>query len=1317
MSDTYGSGLTGFGVPDSAGGPSFAPEVPNAPNDGLAPTGPQGTQDAGPSFGSSLRNMLPGPHYAAPDPEMSPLDQTANTLSQRIKRANSVATNPLAQIFAPEQAAAARTFIPQAAEQLQKIEQQKSAIASGRLQARQLGLDPGEASDQATTEDRVTIAAGKALKGDMKSFQGLQAVAPERAAAIAPQVFETVGGHLEKAKFAFDSLASMQNEGQYAAKLSELRSDGTLADLESLGLKPPKTFDQFTASKASESRALREARIGIDSIRQRMEERNTYQPMEEKEAKTYNGRLTTAYGDQITNGTWGRNGASGTRGLVVNGAADPNDLGKKFTLATPDQRKEISEQFKSSVPITELEKIRSFDRTYRLAEPTAEQRKRGDVINTNPNVQQGIAEGLASMLRGGSGGATGQLLKIETGKRGVIQGIIDKVRTEYGGLFNTLSDKDVKPYLTHLTQTQQREVLDGLKQWNDASIDDRAKQVATRAGALGLTAAELGLGKDEASGVIGDALEAGRRAQIERMKPNHQAIGGGDGVLQLGAQRTGAGATALPPGTQNTNQLPQGGVLTPVQQAGTQNVPLVPSVPGGGQPAPPLQSSPMPDGGAGTPITVAGQSVSLPPGISPQYVGSLQRIESGSERNPWTAGTKNSSASGAFQFINSTWAENKPAGAPDKAKDATPQQQAQALGTLTEKNTASLRTLGLPVTDTSLYVMHNLGSGAGATLLQTKNMNADARSIVGETAARNNPTFFRGRPTVATVLQRYADAMNPPSDKGPKPQPGTGGATADGGLISRVNRTLSGNPTDDPAAAVFQNLTSEQQQQARQSAKESAIDAAPAIGSTVGALAGMVSPVPGGTALGGAVGGGAGQALKDYLQGRTQSPLEIAKQTALGGVLGVGGLPRGLNMAARAAGAGAVEAGADVVDKGEASPDTVDAAVRGTAETVGGEAFGRALGMVGHKVYSMFAPDARKVVQTAAKNYAESSEVLKTQEPKVTTATGSVANPEYVAAEVKRTKAETTLKDAGLNPEEAAYAHRVSSEGVPRQEAEAARPGVLEKDRVGAGYRQLEEEIAGPIRRSPKAQPKLVDGPIAAVESKQVSTTHRELADQIEMAITAPAKNWQAKWVQLKDERSKLLELERDALSSTAPGKSRIADDMRKLADTVRVQQEKAAKYVFGPKDGEAFIQRLKVLDTRYRRLMEATNSGDITAAARMKGEAGREVDRRFRAFAHDDPIALQAWSAMRKEGGNLEKDVKNLVAFERFPVLGKVYSAAKLAASFNTWMRERAAGNPAKFADFVKQGDGGAQTTRDVAGTIGARTAVQSDALNGAMQ
>ncbi len=1280
-SSIFGSGLDSNQAdyspsgPAQFGGGADAGASAGAGNtDALLPPNAQPTEGQAPAgmFGSGLSF---GPPRYTSDPQAAPLDAASSLLQQRIQRATSVSSNPIAQALNPEGVAAARAAVPQMTEQLLKIQQQKATIGANRQQAQTLGLAPGEVPDEADMAARVEVARSKALGGDLKVFKGLQAVDPKTAEAIAPQVHEAVAGHLGRAQYAFDKLSNMTTQGEYEAAVTSLRRDGVLGDLETLGLKVPKTFEEFSAAKAREGQALREARIGMNDLRTKLEERNTYQPMETKEADTYKGRLTTAYGDQITNGTWSRNAASGTRGFVVNGADDPRNLGKSFTLATPEQRKEIRENIEQAIPKAEMEKYRAENRTYTLATTDGNGKPLPEgKINSNPNVQQGIAEGLASMLRGGSGGANLGLLKIETSKRGYIQGLIDKISTEKAGVINELKGKDVTPYLSHLTETQMRDVLDALKQYNDVSIGSRATALAERAGALGLKPIDLGLGKEEVGG-IGEALERGRQAQVARMMPYHQAIGGGDGVFQLGAQRPGTGAAPLPPGTGPATQQPGAPALqTPVQQ-GQNPSPVPPS------PAAPQGPTPQPGGGGG-PQTIAGQSVSVPPipGVSPTYVQNMQRIESGNERDPWKAGAKGSSASGAFQFINSTWAANKPAGAPDRAADATPQQQAEAVATLTARNAAGLKASGLPVNDTNVYIAHNLGLGGASALLRA-DPSADARTVVGEKSASNNPLFFKGKPTVATVLARYQAEMNGSlDDTGPKPKPGSGGATAEQpSFMQRVSRMFSqgvqgGDEGKDKAVA---------------DVGEAATEHAPAIGSTIGAIGGGAVAGPAGAVGGGAVGGGAGQALKDWLQGRDQNPTAIAKETALGGVLGVGGAARPiLSAAARAGGAGAVEAGAKAAEGGDAG-DIAQAGMEGAGNALMFEGFGRALGMAGHKVWNMFAPDAKKAVQSAAAKYSEAEAALATEAKTLPGAGGAAGgpNPKYEAAQKAKDEAETVLKDAGLKPEEAAYAHKVSSEGVPKQEAEVARPGALAKEDIGKGYQQLENEVGAATQnqKNLKPTPKLSDGPLAAVENKKVSADHAELAREVETAITAPAPNWQAKWVQLKDERSKLLTLEREAENSTVPGRSRIARDMRTLADTVRKQQEKAAKYVFGEQDGEAFMKRLNTLDVRYRNLMEATNGGDIAKAAALKGEAGREAQRKFEAFAHDDPTAIAAYRAMRKGGSNVENDVRTLVGAEKMPYIGPAITWAKMATRLGEWNRERVAGSPVKFKDLIK--------------------------------
>ncbi len=1318
MSDTYGSGLD-----PSAG----APAIDNSgtlPAQGSMPTPQPQSENPIQQFGSSLAKMLPGAHYTPPDPSSSALDQSASLLQQRIQRAGQIATNPLAQLFAPEQVQAARDFVPKATEQLRTIAQQKAQVQAGRAQAQSMGLTPDEAPDQATQDDRIQVAQAKALKGDMRAFQGLQAVSPQHAAAIAPQVYNTIAGHLNNAQLAFDSLAGMTNEGQYRAKVNQLRQDGTLADLESLGLKLPPTFDAFNNSKAAEGLALRNARIAVNTTGQQLEDRNTYQPMPKDEAATYAGRWTTAYGDHVTNGSPSRNAASNTRGNVINGLAIPEALGKGGVLGNAEQRKQIGSEFAAAVPKEDIEKYRQFNRTYQLATTDA----KGNVlpegkINTNPNVQQGISEGLASMLRGGSGGANVGLLKIELGKRGWAQSAIDGLVTNYAGVMNTLFANADKPYLSEETQKQIRDVMDVLKTYTDSNITDRAGNIARRAGALGFGVDALGLGKDESSGAIGGAIEEGRQAQIARMRPNFQAIGGGDGVLQLGAQRPGASAIGTPPGAQPYNQLPGAEpLLTPVQQAG-QNAD---ASSGGTQPRPVPPTGSQPSGSTGQlpagPSNTAIAKVSTETGIDPGLMHRVAQIESGGRSGP-EADT--GSYKGLYQLSQAEF--NKYGG----GNIYNPEDNARAFANKTKAEAAQFQaTNGRAPTPAEQYLMHQQGVAG----LAAHEANPDApawRNMLstgegqqkGEKWAKaaiwgNMPdgvkAKFPGGVDSVTSRQfmdvwqaKVGGAVAPtaaaaPTDVGPDVStyltPGQREAAARRGVET------------DPAKVAWNRLTPEQQAQERAANTQQLAGMAPA---ALGTIGGVAAGVPGGL-----VGGGAGQMLKDYIQGNPQSGAKIAEEAALSGVLGVASKARPILAAAtRAVGSGAIEAGATAAEGGS-GPDIVDAGARGAATAAGGEAFGRALGMATHKVFNLFTPGAQTAVRAAAKDLHEANQALATTQPKLPTGD---ANPAYDAAQAAKDKAEATIKEMLPNakPDEVAYAHKVTSEGVPLQEAQVSKPGALEQQRVGAGYQQLESEVGAKGVGAVKAAPKLTDGPMAAVANKQVSADHAELAQRAEMAITAPAANWQEKWRQLQDARSNLLQAERDALSSTATGKTQTANDMRTLADTVRAQQAKAADYVFGPKQGPQVMQRLNALDVRYRRLMDATNGGDLAQAAGLKGEAGREADQKFRAFAAGDPTAIAAWNAMRRGGTNYEKGVYNVVAAEGVPVLGKLYSGLRLLGSFNRWMQERAAGSPAKFSDILAGlPDSGAQAARNVAGTVVQRGAVQGvGAQQGATQ
>jgi hypothetical protein len=1254
--------------------------------------------------GSGLQSIFGGPNYGTSDPNASPLDRASSILQDRIKRADEIARNPLAQFFWPEQTGAARNFVPQATEQLQTIEKQKADITAGRQQAQVLGLDPGEVSDQATREDRVTAAQARALRGDLKAFQGLQAIDPKAAESIQDQVHSVVSANLETAQTAFNKLSSARGQGEYEKILRGMRKDGDIAGLEKLGLKIPERFDVFGAAKGREAEALRNARIGVDTIRQKLEARNTYQPMEEKEAKTYNGRLSTAYGDAYGNGVWSRNAAAGTRGFVINGAGDPRDLGRTYTLATPEQRKSIKEEFDGAVPKEDMEKFRVFNRTRNLAitDPQGNfipaegaKNSKGELryINTNPNVQQGVAEGLASMLRGGTGGANSQLMKIELAKRGWAQGTIDDFLSNYAGAMNTMfrdANVEGKPYQSQRTQKQIRDVIDALQVANDNLIADRTTQIARRAGALGLDSSTFGFGKNESTGAIGSALEEGRQAQIDRMTPFHQAIGGGDGVFQIGAQRPGAGATDALAGTSPTTQLagaPQ--LKTPVQQA------IAP--------------------------------IASRYGIDPNDLVRTVQIESGGNPRAQTGSYK-----GLTQLSDSDFGKYKTR--PDASIWNAQDNLEAGAAKMKAEGDQFAKNFDRRPSGFDTYMIHQQGLAGYSQHLA--NPNAPAWQNMASTgegrqkgdvwakkaiwgnipdqykASFGNVNNVTSRDFLAMWQQRWnraggSDAAATPVNSGSQLA-----AQNDPSFRLRGYPRASAN---SPLNATIDQFNA--------GLGQAAVEHAPAIGSTVGAIGGgAVGGLPG-MIGGGGVGGVAGQSFKDWMQGNSQSPTKLAEQGALGAVLGVMPAARPVaGLAARTLGAGAVEGGAEAAKGGDAE-DVAKAAGVGTASALAGEGFGRALGMVGHKIWQYFSPDARATVREAAKKYAEAKETLLTEPSKLAGVAGP--NPKYAAAEKARDDAESVLKDAGLNPEHAAYAHTVDVEpGMTKAEAEIARPGVLEKQRVSAAYDALREEL--PPRKGLKAAmdatesvragtSRLSDGPVAAVESGRVSKKHAELAERAENAIVAPVKNWDEKWRDLVDTRSSLLAAERDALESTAIGKTQVAKDMRTLADTVRVQQEKVATAVFGKKAGEAFIGRLEVLDKRYATLMEATNGGKVVEAAKWTGDKGKAADKAFRAFAHDDPTAIAAWDAMRHPERNVEKDIRTLVGVEGIPILGHVVKYAKLAANWSEWQAQRAAGGHAKFIDFVPElKEALAARSRmigNAAGTAGARAGISAGA------
>lgn len=192
-----------------------------------------------------------------------------------------------------------------------------------------------------------------------------------------------------------------------------------------------------------------------------------------------------------------------------------------------------------------------------------------------------------------------------------------------------------------------------------------------------------------------------------------------------------------------------------------------PSVPATDTPAPAGHDS-MPVGdvrnaGPADPYATFGPSVD--PRLSTDFGRNLIGVESEGNPNSNMASegrlAYHSSASGLGQMLDGEWQKY---GDPryQHAYQAPQDVQLAALGNyLKSDKIAALDRMGLPVNDTTVYIAHNIGQG-GLHALVSADPNASAAAVVSAVdprAAANNPTFFRGNPTVGQVLSRYQTTM------------------------------------------------------------------------------------------------------------------------------------------------------------------------------------------------------------------------------------------------------------------------------------------------------------------------------------------------------------------------------------------------------------------------------------------------------------------------------------------------------------------------------------------------------------------------------
>ena len=1244
----------GSGLAPSVGSPfDISPSSVNAMPDNSAPPqaapAPQPQQNPVAQFGSSLANMLPGPHYTPLPPGSSALDQSANLLQERIDRASQIASPStpamiIGALFAPEKVQEARDKLPAMTEQLRTIQQQKQQQVDIQKSATNFGM-PQSAQNPFMTNDTIDNWLLDQYKdGDFSKAPMLQARGrSDWVQDFAPTAADGAGQRLAAANSVVTKLnAAGNNQPAYAATLRGLTPDERQS-ITSLGLQIPPMASDWQNTVQQHGPKFLQAQQLQSQVMQRFANIGTFAGTVPKDVEAASqGSIRIGSSNEpagfpvrtrAIDGQTGNVGPNGSVQMEKYGLA-PKDGG--WNAATTERLQNNDKLFTGA-------DTQGAVNQYNIANKFKNEAMNDETYTSSAGLALlkdtlgGVGRDVAEKSAAAGTPALAQMFKNE---QGGFEGFLNRATTEIAAYKAWVDGGKKGPPQRISDQTKRGIQFIANENYNfsQQQAAGRLSGAMRNAGQIGRPLEDIPLDADLKASVA-QYHEEGRVDAINGWRSYPSVVNGNQRIFfPQGSNVMGAGAPRPPlnpDGSPQNGSANGGNPLTPVQPPGQSG----PAPSGGASPAPP-PATPLPSNGGGAgqpptapqPVTVAGQqvNVALPPGASPAYVTALQRIESGGERNPWTSGTQGSSATGAFQAIKGTWDQFKPPGAPARAADATPQQQADFLSNFTARNATALATAGLPVNDTSLYVAHNLGAGGASQLLQAA-PSADARTIVGEAAAKNNPMFFKGRPTVATVLQRYSDAMGgAPASAAPTP------ATPAGAPLTPMQRESLARRGIETAAP---GPTPEQQAGQWAQTGPALAGAAPAALSTVGGIVGTGLGGPLGGVAGGAAGGYVGNTAKNYLLGKPQNQIENAEQAALGGLLGVAGEGRPLLTAAgQAAGTAAIEAGSTLV-QGGTGPEAVDAGLKGGAEALGGRLFGHALGMAVNKVYSNFTPEAQSAVRGAAKDLHEANQTLATTQPKLPTGD---ANPTYEAAQAAKDDAEAKIKDILPNakPDEVAYAHKVLSEGdVPRGEALVMGRAQSAANQTSQGYNQLRQDVQNAGKGgvgAPTTSEPLPDGPVAQVRTDANPTGPVEekfMPDAVnaERLVRAPAADMGVKWGQLQKAGTELIE---KRLAFIANGDEHSAGQMDAIFKGVRNQQENIAQYVFGPDRAPQVINQLKSLDKSWATIMTGSgglNYGKMQSVLQSGNTPqARAMATAFKSFASGDPGAMRAFNAMK---------------------------------------------------------------------------------------
>ena len=611
----------GSGLAPSVGSPfDISPSSVNAMPDNSAPPqaapAPQPQQNPIAQFGSSLANMLPGPHYTPPPPGSSALDQSASLLQQRIDRAGQIATNPLAQLFAPEQVQAARNFVPQATEQLRTIAQQKQQQVDIQRSATNFGM-PQSAQNPFMTNDTIDNWLLDQYKdGDFSKAPMLQARGrSDWVQDFAPTAADGAGQRLAAANSVVTKLnAAGNNQPAYAATLRGLTPDERQS-ITSLGLQIPPMASDWQNTVQQHGPKFLQAQQLQSQVMQRFANIGTFAGTVPKDVEAASqGSIRIGSSNEpagfpvrtrAIDGQTGNVGPNGSVQMEKYGLA-PKDGG--WMAATPDRVQKNADKFTDA-------SVSGAINQYNIGN-----RFKNEALNENNYTS---AYGLASIFDAMGGtfrdvaeksAASGNigLSKFGEQQQGGFESFLNRVTNNIAAYREWVKGggTGTPPPNARISDETKR----GIQMLAQSNYDYVAKEATGRlaspmrdAGEIGRPLEDIPLDADLKASVA-QYHEEGRVDAINGWRSYPSVVNGNQRIFfPQGSNVMGAGAPRPPlnpDGSPQNGSANGGSPLTPVQPPG-QNGPA-PS--GGASPAPPPATQPSNGGGTGQPSLRRSQS-------------------------------------------------------------------------------------------------------------------------------------------------------------------------------------------------------------------------------------------------------------------------------------------------------------------------------------------------------------------------------------------------------------------------------------------------------------------------------------------------------------------------------------------------------------------------------------------------------------------------------------------------------------------------------------------------------------------------------------